>query len=191
MELYFSQYFGVDSAVLEKYGAFDISVVSDLPLFVDPFLLFNSKKKVYQELHEGIITYLLFLRDKADVDLDPALVASWYRFKEVKQNWLGFTYLGNGGHVLGAQFASALHDSLGSLLQDFGTEQITQGTHLEKLCLIRGGVGRDSISDFTTNLIKHYLLTYTQTFAKRYLTEEQCRTFAVARAAFNYDTESW
>ncbi len=42
MELYFSDYFRIDPSVLEDYGAFAISVVSDLPLFVDPFLLFNS-----------------------------------------------------------------------------------------------------------------------------------------------------
>jgi hypothetical protein len=28
--------------------------------------------------------------------------------------------------------------------------------------LIKSGVGRDNISDFTTNLIKDYLLTYTE-----------------------------
>ena len=32
MDLYFSQYFDVDPAVLETYGAFDISVYTDLPL---------------------------------------------------------------------------------------------------------------------------------------------------------------
>lgn len=191
MELYFSQHFEVDREVLQEYGAFDISVVSDLPLFVDPFLLFNSQKKEYRELHEGIIKYLRFLRDKASSDLDPGLVAAWYRFKEVKQNWLGFTLLGNGGHALGAQFAEALNDSLRRTLADFGDEQITRGTHLEKLCLIRGGVGRDSISDFTTNLIKYYLLDYTQMFARVHLDARHCRDVQVMRACFNYDTESW
>ena len=37
VDLYFSEYYEIDPAVLEEYGAFDISVVSDLPLFVDPF----------------------------------------------------------------------------------------------------------------------------------------------------------
>jgi uncharacterized heparinase superfamily protein len=37
--------------------------VSDLPLFIDPFLLFNSDKPEYQELHDGIIAYLRFLRN--------------------------------------------------------------------------------------------------------------------------------
>jgi hypothetical protein len=191
MDLYFSQHYEVDPAVLRKYGAFDISIASDLPLFIDPFLLFNSRKKKYQELHEGIIRYLLFLREKAAGDLDPGLIALWFRFKEVKQNWLGFTLLGNGGHALGSTFATALNESLGSILQDFGDEQITQGSHLEKLCLITAGVGRDSISDFTTNLIKQYLLEYTQKFARKHMAEEHCQAFQVARACFNYTTESW
>jgi len=44
IELYFSQHFGVPSTVLEYYGAFDIGLASDLPLFIDPFLLLNSQK---------------------------------------------------------------------------------------------------------------------------------------------------
>ena len=191
IELYFSQYYSVPSDVLAKYGAFDISLVSDLPLFVDPFLLFNSQKSEYQVLHQDIIKYLTFLRDHADANLDPALVRNWYRFKEVKQNWRGFTVLGNYGSGLGANFATALHASLGSILRNFGSEQITKGSHLEKLALIKEGVGRDNISDFTTNLIKSYLLEYTQQFAKSYLQPEQRETFAVARAVFNYGTESW
>ena len=167
VDLYFTQFFDIPAKTLDDYGAFDISVVSDLPLFIDPFLLFNSKKPEYQELHEGIITYLTFLRDKADGQLDPALIDSWYRFKEVKQSWLGFTVLGNAGSGLGKTFATALHASLGSILRSFGAEQITQGSHLEKLALIKEGVGRDNISDFTTNLIKSYLLEYTQEFAHR------------------------
>ena len=177
--------------VLEKYGAFDSSVVSDLPLFIDPFLLFHSQKPEYQTLHQGIVKYLTFLRDRASPNLDPALIASWYRFKEVKQNWLGFTVLGNGGSGLGADFAKALHSSLGSILSNFGEEQITRGAHLEKLALIKGGVGRDNISDFTTNLIKHFLLEYTQTFAKEHMKPEDCDTFPVTRAVFNHTTENW
>ncbi len=191
VDLYFSQYFDVAPGTLDAFGAFDISVVSDLPLFIDPFLLFNSEKPEYQALHDGVIEYLIFLRDHATEDLDPGLIANWYRFKEVKQNWLGFTLLGNGGHALGAHFAEALHASLGSILSDFGQESVTQGSHLEKLCLIKGGVGRDSISDFTTNLIKDYLLQFTQDFARNHLDPERCRQFAVQRARFNYTTKTW
>lgn len=161
MDLYFSDYFEVDKASLEEYGAFDISLATDLPLFIDPFLLFNSDKAEYQELHEDIVKYLKFLRDEARLDMNLGLLRAWYTFKEVKQNWLGFTEFGNGGSGLGMVFARSLNASLNTILSNFGEESVTRGTHLEKLTLIKSRVGRDNISDFTTNLIKHYLLTYT------------------------------
>ena len=164
----FSDFFGVPPETVEKYGAFNISLLADLPLFVDPFLLFNSKKKTYRELHEQMIVYLRFLRDKsADQELDLGLIQAWYVFPEIKQNWLGFTLSGNQGRGLGKKFAGALHVNLGQLFKSFGNEKITRGSHLEKLCLITSGVGRDSISDFTNNLILAFLLEYTQTFAKQ------------------------
>jgi hypothetical protein len=48
MRMYFSDFFGVRKSALNKYGAFDISLLADLPLFVDPFLLFNSQKPKYR-----------------------------------------------------------------------------------------------------------------------------------------------
>jgi hypothetical protein len=189
--VYFSETFGVSKETLDAYGAFDISLISDLPLFVDPFLLFHSDKAEYQALHEGIIRYLVFLRDHADADLDQGLIDAWYRFKEVKQNWLGFTYMGNEGHGLGPKFARGLHRSLGDILSSFGKEDVTRSSHLEKVCLIGSGVGRDNMSDFTTNLIKHYLCEYTSAFASEHIDSALCAEHPVTRAAFNYDTESW
>ncbi|MDN3360152.1 hypothetical protein [Actinomadura sp. DC4] len=191
LDLYFSEHFGVDPAILDEYGAFDISMVSDLPLFIDPFLLFNSDNPVYQQLHEEILRYLRFLRDQAMPDLDKGLINAWYRFKEVKQNWLGYTLFGNDGAGLGEKFAFDLHGALGDILANFGEETVTRGSHLEKLCLIRPGVGKDNISDFTTNLIKAYLCEYTQTFAREHMRDEDCQTFAVTRAWFNYETRTW
>jgi hypothetical protein len=120
-----------------------------------------------------------------------AVIKNWYCFKEVKQNWLGYTLFGNEGAGLGMDFAVALHEALGDILSNFGEETITQGSHLEKLCLIKPGVGKDNISDFATNLIKGYLLDYTQTFAQEHLDEEKLDTFQVPRAVFNYDTKTW
>jgi hypothetical protein len=191
MELYFSDYFEVDASVLDEYGAFNISVVTDLPLFIDPFLLFNSDKQKYQALHEDIIKYLIFLRDQAKPDLNPGLIKAWYTFKEVRQNWFGFTQFGNGGSGLGKDFAIALHGSLGSILSNFGEEDVTQSSHLEKLTLIKSGVGRDNISDFTTNLIKDYLLTYTEKFAHEHIDPKYCAEHSVTRAKFNYQTKTW
>ncbi len=192
MDLYFSDIFDVSPKVLDKYGAFNISLVTDLPLFIDPFLLFNSKKREYRQLHDDIIKYLLFLKEKSTTGMaDPALLKAWYHFSEVKQNYLGFCVSGNTGRGLGSDFARALNENLRKLFPDFGSEGITKGSHLEKLCLIKDGVGRDMISDFTTNLIKEYLLNYTQTFAKKYIDKKLRREIAVLNVSFNYETETW
>lgn len=192
MHLYFSDIFEVSPKVLDKYGAFNISLITDLPLFIDPFLLFNSKKKEYQQLHDDIIKYLRFLKDKSTAGIvSTGLLKYWYHFSEVKENWLGFCASGNTGRGLGNDFAQALNDNLRNLFTDFGSESVTKGSHLEKLCLIKEGVGRDTISDFTTNLIKEYLLKYTEAFAKKYIDKSLRREMAVERVSFNYETESW
>jgi hypothetical protein len=121
MNVAFSDFFRVRQRTVERYGAFDISLVADLPLFVDPFLLFNSRKRTYKKLHDEIIEYLLFLRDKsAQQQLDRGLICAWYVFPEVKQNWLGFSLSGNRGRGLGSKFAHALHANLGQLFKSFG-----------------------------------------------------------------------
>jgi hypothetical protein len=92
VNIYFSDVFGVAPETLEEHGAFNVALVNDLPLFVDPFLLYDSPKPVYQELHDGIITYLCFLRDRAVAgELTSGAIMQWLLFKEVKQNWLGFS----------------------------------------------------------------------------------------------------
>jgi hypothetical protein len=192
VNLLFSDFFGVSQAAVERHGAFNVSLVADLPLFVDPFLLFNSRKRTYRKLHDQMIVYLRFLRDKsADQHLDPGLIKAWYVFPEVRQNWLGFTLTGNRGRGLGKEFAQALHTNLGQLFRGFGDEKVTKGSHLEKLCLIKEGVGRDNISDFTNNLILEFLLDYTQDFAKQRIDAKLRRTFTINKVRFNYETESW
>lgn len=132
------------------------------------------------------------MRDKSvESTVSSYLIDAWYRFGEVKQNWLGFTRAGNAGSGLGRTFATALSSNLNAIFRDFGAERVTRSSHLEKLCLIAGRVGRDNISDFTTNLIKGWLCAYTETFAKEHIVGHLRRTVAVPRSRFNYETESW
>jgi hypothetical protein len=189
---FFSDYFDIDPDCLDQYGAFDISIINDLPLFIDPFLLFHSESQDYRDLHDSIIRYLVFLRDKAALGpVHEDLLKLWYCFPEVRQNWFGFSINGNSGSGLGIDFARALHSNLHRLFSDFGGERITAGSHLEKVCLIRGGIGRDNISDFTTNLTNDYLCRYTETFARGHIDPSMVRRVTVNKAKFNYETESW
>lgn len=190
--IYFSDFFRVSPETLESYGAFNVSCIVDLPLFIDPFLLFTSNKPEYQTLHEGIIRYLGFLRDKSiQGGVTAGLLKAWYCFPEVKQNRLGFCITGNSGRGLGMNFARALNENLHNLFRDFGTEKVTKGSHLEKLVLIRERVGRDNISDFTTNLIKGYLLDYTERFAKAHIDADKLRRVNVGNTKFNYEFGVW
>lgn len=192
MDIYFSDVFDISEDDLENYGAFNVSLINDLPLFIDPFLLFNSRNPKYRELHDQIIKYLRFLKACSENGhIHEGLLRSWFKFSEVKQNWLGYSLVGNSGSGLGIKFARALNNNLHTVFSDFGEEQVSKGSHLEKLCLIKDGVGRDNISDFTTNLIKDYLLDYTQEFAVTFLRPDQRRIVAINRVRFNYNTCNW
>ena len=192
MEILFSDVFGVAPKEVEDYGAFDVSLVSDLPLFVDPFLIFNSHDSKYQRLHKEIVKYLLFLHKKSQGGwLPDGLIEAWYCFPEVKENWLGFSTTGNKGRGLGRKFANALHSNLHTLFDDFERTRITKDIHLEKLCLIESGVGKDSISDFTNNLIHQFLLEYTEKFAVQHIQPALRQRKMVSKVRFNYVTETW
>lgn len=192
VRIYFSEFFGISPETLVEHGAFDVSCVVDLPLFVDPFLLFTSKKPEYQALHDEIIRYLRFLRDKSVAgEISDGLLKAWFCFPEVHQNKFGFCLTGSRGSGLGMGFARALNENLTKLFTDFGDEKVTKGSHLEKLVLIRERVGRDNISDFATNLIKGYLCDYTQRFAQKHINTHKRRKVRVPKVRFNYDVQVW
>ena len=173
--VYFSDFFDIDEDIIESYGAVNISLINDLPLFIDPFLLFNSERIEFQRIHQEMISYLLFLQVQAEKSavLTAGMRKAWFSFSEVKQTWLGFSLSGNSGCGMGNDFAVGLHAGLGSIFKGFGCRTVTKGLHMEKLCLISPRVGRDKISDFTANFAKQYLLEYTEAFAKTYLKESQ------------------
>lgn len=192
LRIHFTDYFNLDQTLIKSYDAFNISLINDLPLFIDPFLLFNSKNPEYQSLHNEMIKYLKFLRDKSHrSDLNQGLIQRWFIFSEIKQTWLGFSKVGNKGRGLGPDFAKSLNSNLHNVFMNFGSEKITKGSHLEKLCLIKDGIGKDFISDFTTNLIKEHLLKYTQEFTINNIEKKYIRKFCIDKVRFNYSSESW
>ena len=192
MKVYFSDIFKVNAEDIEQFGAFNISLINDLPLFIDPFLLFNNPKQEYQRLHKEILQYVAFLRDRSiEKKVDQGLLKSWYCFPEIKQTWLGYSRVGNGGKGPGIEFARALNDNLGGVFSNFDKKGVSRSPHLEKLCLIKDNIGRDNISDFVTNLINGYLLKYTQDFAQKHINQNRLKKFTVTHVYFNYKTCTW
>jgi len=192
MKVYFSDVFSVSPDVIEKYGAFNVSLINDLPLFIDPFLIFNSSSKEYQRLHKEILKYVAFLRDQSVAkNVNEGLLRSWFCFPEIKQTWLGFSKNGNGGRGPGMEFAKALNENLVGVFADFDKQAVSRSPHLEKLCLIKENIGKDNISDFVTNLIKGYLLEYTAILAKKHINPSLLKDCPVSHVEFNYGTSTW
>ena len=189
LKLLFSDYFNISSDVVESYGALDICVNSDLPLFIDPFLLFASEKDEYQNLHTKIVDHLISLKNIAIKEKDKANT-QLFQFPEIKQNWLGFCKYGNNGKGLGKKFAKNIITAFNGFYADFGNETISSTAHIEKLTLVGKGIGSDFIIDFTTNLIFEYLLEYTEKFAKNHLNPNQTKKFSI-RCKFNSEFNIW
>jgi hypothetical protein len=188
VQLLFSEYFDVDKKVMDSYGALNICIDADLPLFIDPFLLFASEKQEYLDLHAKIVNHLINLRKLAIEN--PNTDLKLFQFPEIKQNWLGLCKWGNSGKGLGPKFAKDVIKAFNGFYSNFGDEKVTSSSHIEKLTLVGSGIGRDFISDFTTNLMLEYLLEYTQKFALEYLKENQKRVFSV-RCRFNEKLMTW
>lgn len=189
---FFSDFFNVNKGVMKKYDAFDISLISDTPAFIDPFLLYSSKKEAYKIVHENMIEYIKFLCKKAnDAKTDSNVLEKYYYFKEPKQNWLGYVAYGNSGYGLKNKFAEELCINASNYIENFGNETITSSSHMEKLCLFNEGHGLDNVSDFTTCLIMPFLLEYTEKFSKKYLDDKYCQKRLIKRAYFDFDKEEW
>ncbi|AIZ63884.1 coiled-coil protein [Hymenobacter sp. DG25B] len=192
MNIYFSDFFGIEPETLEAYGAFNISLINDLPVFIDPFLLFGSKDPVYQKLHEDILRYLAFLKQKSENgQVTEAQILAWYVFREVKQNWLGYSQIGNNGSGLGPKFGKTFSSSINIVFDDLGKEIITESSHLEKAGLFQTGIGKDNISDFTTNLTKEFLLNYTEKFALEHMLPTNVKIVKVDKVYFDYTLQRW
>jgi len=186
--MFFSEKFNVSSKTIEEYGAVDISLVCDMPLFVDPMLIFNSDKEEYKKLHEDIIKYFHFLYKKASNGISKKEIAAWFEFNEVPNNWLGYSMVGNKGLALGKTYAEFLYRNIAFAINTHG---ISQSEHIEKIMLLYDGSGKDKISDLTVNLIKGFLCEYTEKFAKEHIDPKFLKKLPVERAEFNYDTESF
>ena len=191
--LRFSNYFHVDPELIERYGAIDVSLVNDLPLFIDPFLLFGSSSPELQMVHQKMIDYLLFLKHESELTPTPTAgqLKAWCMFPEVKQTWLGFSQSGNSGRGLGADFAKQLHSAFRTSLRDFGEEKILESAHMEKITLLQPNIGKDKISDFTTNFAKEYLLEYTEKFTLEHIDRSHTKEFFVNKVSFDYTMKRW
>ncbi len=180
----FSDYFNVTKEELDKYGAVNISLLSDAPLFIDPLLVYFNDNAEIREQYQKITKYLLFLKEMAINPISEEEKRVYFQFKEIKNNWLGVCETGNRGLALGKKFANALSERINFVCD---TNNVSCDIHVEKMYLVDPGVGKDKISDWTTNILIEYFVDYTSNFAKDYIDPKLCDNFEVQRCFFDYD----
>lgn len=184
----FSDHFNVSEESLEQYGAFNISLLKDNHLFIDPLLIYHSEDEKIKNLYEEIVKYLLFLSTLHTEDNYSSNLNTYFCFKEISYNWLGVSRKGNKGAALGPEFAKELYDSI---LAVCNTNDVTNTTHLEKMYLVKDGVGRDKISDMITNVLFHFFVEYTHDFALANIEKKFLKRFPLDRYEFDYETKTF
>jgi hypothetical protein len=129
----------------------------DVPVGIDPFLLYKSRDPDYRRLHELLLDAfsagLDAIRRKALAEARRIL-----DFPEVSAVGLGYTQKSRRGSGVGTHLAELIIETLlGSpSLQERGI------CHVEEMQLVSAGIGPDRVSDITANVLKRFLIEYTQ-----------------------------
>lgn len=182
----FSDKFSISPQVLKEYGAVNISLVCDTPLFIDPLLIYDNDSCEIKSWYPKIVKYLLFLNKIANSDIRKDKIKYYFCFKEIKENWLGVAKKGNVGSALGMDFAIELYKNINTVCE---TNSCSLDIHIEKMLLVNPGVGKDKISDMVTNILFYEFIKYTEEFSRKYLDDSLCSLFNIPKCEFDYEKE--
>ena len=161
----FSSYFKIKKTQAEL-DFVDVDIDIDTPLYIDPYALTTRDDEWSLQCHQLVVSYfqtILLAIKNNDINKGTRLLSHLGEPEETK---LGVSQPGNKGRGIGPNQASemfkALKDSKAAksgLLED-----------LSDFALFIPLIGRDKISDMTTNIIRGALISYTQT---------QCELFEI------------
>lgn len=148
--------------LLKGISQFDVDFVIprigvDLPLGIDPFLLFKSRNTTFSALHETILTAFNTAVDALRRG-DVATAKYLFDFPEVSEIGLGYTQKGKRGSGVGSYLSRLIIETLNEspALMERGIR------HVEEMQLVSVGIAADRTSDIAANLIKQSLVDYTQ-----------------------------
>lgn len=132
-------------------------LVGDLPLCIDPFLLFKSRDPELRTLHTSIVEH--FADGVSAIAKDDELGAKYILdFPEVAEIGFGYGASDKRGSGLGKILTTLLIGSLkvSPAIMERGIR------HVEEMQLISPGIGPDRVGDIASNILKEYLIRYTQ-----------------------------
>lgn len=136
---------------------------ADLPLAIDPFLLFKSRRPDLQSAHAELLAMFQAAFDRFKVG-DESGARELLRFPEVPEIRFGYaneSIHGSGvGDVLSGLTVEVLRRS--PALVERGLR------HIEELQLFSVGIGPDRISDVVAGVLKRFLVEYTRRQAEQW-----------------------
>lgn len=129
----------------------------DLPLGIDPFLLYKSRDPDLRALHGTLVgAFNHGIAAVARGDMDEA--ERRFDFPEVSEIGLGYTQGGKRGSGVGTVLRGLILDTL-----THSPGLLERGVrHIEEMQLLSAGIGADRVSDITANVLKQFLIEYTQ-----------------------------
>lgn len=156
----------------------------DVPVGIDPFLLYKSRDPVLANLHSRILS--AFNTGVARVAAgDSEGARAIFDFPEPPELGFGYTARGREGSGVGPFRAELILETLRespSLCQ--------RGVrHIEEMQLFAVGIGPDRVSDIAANLMKSFLIAYTQRQAA--LWQIPVQSGAPLPHVFDFDDLSW
>lgn len=128
----------------------------DLPLYVDPFLLWKSPSQQDYSMHVGLMTAFNRIGHsarKGNADKARNMLIALSECDEVG--------LGNSATRSGKRIGAATADTILGLFSTIPKYMQDGMEHLEETQLLVDGISKDRISDFSCNLIKSFLIDYT------------------------------
>jgi hypothetical protein len=156
----------------------------DIPLYLDPFLLWNSSKSEYRRLHEQLVGFFEHLRDLIQMGKRGESVSLLAECGEPRELGLGYALGSKAGSALGPTLEQALLDALAGVprLRDYPI------AHMESLSLVVHGIAEDRVSDLTASILKHFLVEFTRARAERF--QFPVKRFHLA-AVFDHEHKIW
>jgi hypothetical protein len=146
----------------------------DLPLYVDPFLLWKSPSQQDQALHTSIINSfnnLNLLSKKNNVE---SAVEILIELSECKEVGLGLSRARHGMRIGREQAVQVIQ-----LFSDIPEYSQFGFTHFEVIQLYVSGISKDRISDISCSYLKSFLIDYTF---------EQCETEGIPMQRVNLES---
>ncbi|MEM7536727.1 MAG: hypothetical protein AAF639_31395, partial [Chloroflexota bacterium] len=156
----------------------------DLPLGIDPFLLYKSRDHKLENLHNAIISpFNAAIESLRNKDIPTATYL--LDLPEVPEIGLGYTTKGKRGSGVGSYLTQLIIETLNSspALLERGVR------HVEEMQLVAIRIAADRTSDIAANFIKEYLIDYTQQQCK--LWDIELKPNVPVHHIFNLQTYEW